>query len=104
MGSVTFDALMLLSFGGPEGPDDVLPFLENVTRGRGVPPERLAEVADHYHHFGKTADRPTLGNEAKGVATAQLLGTYYTGGEKASNGTETLFVLRCTGSPARQLP
>jgi ferrochelatase len=47
-----YDALLLLSFGGPEGPDDVLPFLENVTRGRGVPPERLAEVAEHYQHFG----------------------------------------------------
>src|SRR5919112_5596081 len=47
-----FDALLLLSFGGPEGPDDVIPFLENVTRGRGVPPERLAEVAGHYRHFG----------------------------------------------------
>jgi ferrochelatase len=47
-----YDALLLLSFGGPEGPDDVLPFLENVTRGRGVPRERLAEVAEHYHHFG----------------------------------------------------
>lgn len=45
-------ALLLLSFGGPEGPEDVLPFLENVTRGRGVPPERLAEVAQHYLHFG----------------------------------------------------
>src|SRR5215213_10909073 len=50
--SVTYDAFLLLSFGGPEGPDDVLPFLENVTRGRGVPPERLAEVAGHYRHFG----------------------------------------------------
>jgi ferrochelatase len=49
---VTYDAFLLLSFGGPEGPDDVLPFLENVTRGRGVPPERLAAVAEHYHHFG----------------------------------------------------
>jgi ferrochelatase len=47
-----YDALLLLSFGGPEGPDDVLPFLENVTRGRGIPPERLAEVAEHYQHFG----------------------------------------------------
>jgi ferrochelatase len=49
---VTYDAFLLLSFGGPEGPDDVLPFLENVTRGRGVPAERLAEVAGHYRHFG----------------------------------------------------
>lgn len=47
-----YDALLLLSFGGPEGPDDVLPFLENVTRGRGVPRERLAEVGAHYHRFG----------------------------------------------------
>ncbi len=47
-----YDALLLLSFGGPDGPDDVLPFLENVTRGRGVPRERLLEVAEHYQHFG----------------------------------------------------
>ena len=47
-----YDAFLLLSFGGPEGPDDVLPFLETVTRGRGVPRERLAEVAEHYHAQG----------------------------------------------------
>ena len=47
-----FDALLLLSFGGPEGPDQVMPFLENVTRGRGIPRERLAAVAEHYLHFG----------------------------------------------------
>lgn len=47
-----YDALLVLSFGGPEGPDDVIPFLENVTRGRGVPRERLLEVAEHYDHFG----------------------------------------------------
>jgi protoporphyrin/coproporphyrin ferrochelatase len=46
------DALLVLSFGGPEGPDDVMPFLENVTRGRGIPRERLEEVAEHYQHFG----------------------------------------------------
>ncbi len=46
-----YDAVLLLSFGGPEGPDEVMPFLENVTRGRGVPRERLLEVAEHYHHF-----------------------------------------------------
>jgi ferrochelatase len=50
--SSEYDALLLLSFGGPEGPDDVLPFLENVVRGRGVPRERLLEVAEHYSHFG----------------------------------------------------
>ncbi|WP_301120487.1 ferrochelatase [Mycolicibacterium fortuitum] len=47
-----FDAVLLLSFGGPEGPEQVMPFLENVTRGRGIPAERLAEVAEHYLHFG----------------------------------------------------
>jgi ferrochelatase len=47
-----YDALLLVSFGGPEGPEDVLPFLENVTRGRGIPPERLAEVGEHYLRFG----------------------------------------------------
>jgi ferrochelatase len=47
-----YDALLLVSFGGPEQPDDVLPFLENVTRGRNVPRERLLEVAEHYRAFG----------------------------------------------------
>ncbi|MGB8941847.1 MAG: ferrochelatase, partial [Streptomyces sp.] len=47
-----YDALLLLSFGGPEGPDDVVPFLENVTRGRGIPKERLKEVGQHYFQFG----------------------------------------------------
>lgn len=47
-----FDALLLLSFGGPEGPEQVMPFLENVTRGRGIPRERLEAVAEHYLHFG----------------------------------------------------
>ena len=46
-----FDAFLLLSFGGPEKHADVLPFLENVTRGRNVPRERLLEVAEHYYHF-----------------------------------------------------
>jgi len=49
---MNFDAVLLLSFGGPEGPEQVMPFLENVTRGRGIPRERLAEVAEHYLHFG----------------------------------------------------
>src|SRR6187401_1274171 len=49
---VDYDALLLVSFGGPEGPDEVLPFLENVLRGRNVPRERMLEVAEHYNHFG----------------------------------------------------
>lgn len=47
-----YDALLVVSFGGPEGPDEVIPFLQNVTRGRNVPPERLEQVAEHYYRFG----------------------------------------------------
>jgi ferrochelatase len=47
-----YDALLLVSFGGPEKPDDVMPFLENVTRGRGIPRERLEDVGQHYFLFG----------------------------------------------------
>jgi ferrochelatase len=47
-----YDALLVMSFGGPEGMDDVLPFLENVTRGRNIPRERLVEVGHHYELFG----------------------------------------------------
>lgn len=47
-----YDALLLVSFGGPEQPADVLPFLRNVTAGRDIPADRLAEVAEHYHTFG----------------------------------------------------
>ena len=50
--STAFDAVLFLSFGGPNGPDEVMPFLENVTRGRGIPRERLEAVAEHYYHFG----------------------------------------------------
>jgi protoporphyrin/coproporphyrin ferrochelatase len=49
---VAYDAILLASFGGPEGQDDVIPFLRNVTRGRGIPEERLEEVAHHYRVFG----------------------------------------------------
>jgi protoporphyrin/coproporphyrin ferrochelatase len=47
-----YDALLIVGFGGPEKPEDVMPFLENVTRGRAIPRERLLEVAEHYQHFG----------------------------------------------------
>ena len=47
-----YDAFLLVSFGGPEAPDDVMPFLQNVTRGRGIPPERLEAVAEHYYAVG----------------------------------------------------
>jgi ferrochelatase len=51
-GEQNYDAILVLSFGGPEKPDDVIPFLENVLRGRNVPRERMLEVAEHYYHFG----------------------------------------------------
>lgn len=47
-----FDAVLVVSFGGPQGPDDIRPFLANVLRGRRIPPERLEEVVGHYEHFG----------------------------------------------------
>jgi protoporphyrin/coproporphyrin ferrochelatase len=47
-----YDSFLLVSFGGPEGPGEVIPFLENVTRGRGVPRQRLEQVAEHYYRFG----------------------------------------------------
>src|SRR5258708_2903884 len=49
---MSYDAFLLVSFGGPEGRDDVIPFLENVTRGRNVPRDRLDQVAEHYYRFG----------------------------------------------------
>lgn len=49
---MTYDAVLLLGFGGPEGPDEVVPFLERVTAGRGIPPERLVEVGQHYFTLG----------------------------------------------------
>ena len=49
---MNFDAILVVSFGGPESREDVIPFLENVVRGRNVPRERLLAVAEHYYHFG----------------------------------------------------
>src|SRR3954447_6069024 len=47
-----FDAVLVISFGGPQGPADIRPFLANVLRGRRIPPERIDEVVGHYEHFG----------------------------------------------------
>ncbi len=52
MSSHPYDAILIVSFGGPEAPDEVVPFLENVTRGRGIPKERLEQVGEHYFMFG----------------------------------------------------
>ena len=62
-----FDALLVLSFGGPEKPDDVIPFLENVLRGRNVPRERMMEVAEHYYHFG---GRSPINDECRRLVAA----------------------------------
>src|ERR1700730_16818622 len=48
---MNYDAILVVSFGGPESRDEVIPFLENVLRGRGVPCERMLAVAEHYYHF-----------------------------------------------------
>ncbi|PRX45102.1 ferrochelatase [Prauserella shujinwangii] len=69
---MNYDALLWLSFGGPEGPDEVMPFLENVTRGRGVPRERLEEVAEHYHHFGGVSPINRLNREAIAAVEKEL--------------------------------
>jgi protoporphyrin/coproporphyrin ferrochelatase len=71
---MTFDALLWLSFGGPEGPDDVLPFLENVTSGRGIPRERLEEVGAHYHLFGGRSPINDLNREFLAALRADLAG------------------------------
>ncbi len=49
---MTYDAILLVSFGGPEKAADVMPFLENVLRGKNVPRQRMEAVAEHYYHFG----------------------------------------------------
>ena len=69
MSSDNFDAILRLSFGGPEKMADVRPFLENVTRGRGIPPERLDEVGAHYAHFGGKSPLNDL-NRARAWETA----------------------------------
>jgi ferrochelatase len=67
-----FDAVLLLSFGGPEAPEHVMPFLENVTRGRGIPRERLAAVAQHYLHFGGVSPINGINRALIGQLEAEL--------------------------------
>lgn len=69
-----FDALLLLSFGGPEQPDDVLPFLRNVTAGRNVPDERLAVVAEQYELFGGKSPINDQNRALLSALTAELAG------------------------------
>jgi protoporphyrin/coproporphyrin ferrochelatase len=68
------DVLLVVSFGGPEGPDDVVPFLENVTRGRGIPRERLVEVGAHYAHFGGVSPLNDINRALVSQVRAELAG------------------------------
>ncbi|RFA17416.1 ferrochelatase [Subtercola boreus] len=70
--AVAYDAILLASFGGPEGQDDVIPFLRNVTRGRGIPDERLEEVAHHYRAFGGISPINEQNRELKAALEAEL--------------------------------
>ena len=70
--AVAYDAILLASFGGPEGQDDVIPFLRNVTRGRGIPDERLEEVAHHYRHFGGVSPINQQNRDLKAALEARL--------------------------------
>ena len=67
-----YDAILLASFGGPEGQDDVIPFLRNVTAGRGIPDERLEEVATHYRHFGGVSPINEQNRRLKAALEAEL--------------------------------
>jgi ferrochelatase len=67
-----YDAILLTSFGGPEGQDDVIPFLRNVTRGRGIPEERLEEVAHHYRAFGGVSPINEQNRELKAALEVEL--------------------------------
>lgn len=69
---VAYDAVLLAGFGGPEGQDDVLPFLRNVTSGRGIPDERLEAVAHHYRHFGGISPINEHNRHLKAALEAEL--------------------------------
>ncbi|MGD8215457.1 ferrochelatase [Aestuariimicrobium sp. Y1814] len=70
--SAPYDALLLASFGGPEGQDDVIPFLRNVTRGRGIPDERLEEVSTHYRALGGVSPINQQNRALKAALEAEL--------------------------------
>ena len=69
---VAYDAILLAGFGGPEGQEDVIPFLRNVTRGRGIPDERLEEVAHHYRAFGGISPINAQNRALKAALEAEL--------------------------------
>ncbi|WP_439645230.1 ferrochelatase [Demequina aurantiaca] len=67
-----YDAILLTGFGGPEGQDDVIPYLRNVTRGRGIPDERLEEVAHHYRAFGGVSPINQQNRDLKAALEAEV--------------------------------
>ncbi|MDQ2738663.1 MAG: ferrochelatase, partial [Actinomycetota bacterium] len=68
-----YDAVLLAGFGGPEGPNDVMPFLRNVTRGRGIPEDRLVEVSHHYLALGGVSPINAQNRELRAALEAELL-------------------------------
>ncbi len=73
-GRVDYDAFLLLGFGGPERPDEVMPFLRTVTAGRDIPADRLAEVAEHYYHFGGVSPINAQNRALLGALGAEFAG------------------------------
>ena len=67
-----FDAVLVLSYGGPRQPEDVLPFMRNATRGRGIPDERLLEVSEHYLMFGGASPINERNDELMDALRAEL--------------------------------
>ncbi|RIJ77103.1 ferrochelatase [Nakamurella silvestris] len=67
-----WDAVLLAGFGGPEGPDDIMPFLRNVTRGRGIPEERLVEVSHHYEALGGVSPINEQNRQLQAALNAEL--------------------------------
>ena len=68
-----YDAVLLAGFGGPEGPDDVMPFLRNVTRGRGIPEERLVEVSHHYSALGGASPINAQNRDLRNALSVELV-------------------------------
>ena len=69
---MNYDAVLIVSFGGPESADDVIPFLENVLRARNVPRDRMLTVAEHYRHFGGKSPINQQMRELIGALEAEL--------------------------------
>ena len=82
---MTFDSVLLLAFGGPEKPEEVRPFLEIVTAGRRVPPERLEAVAHHYELIGGRSPLTELTLRQEGLGTVENRDAHGTGWNSALN-------------------